>query len=144
MRTLIDARRIGGIRRPIGVVAHGVTDYTVGTALATIGPRLFGVSGTPAGRQIRAAGLSHLAYSTVTDYPLGVMRKLPYRAHLAIDVGGALALAATPFMTGQFRRGRSQWLPHVALAVFELSAVLLSDPTGGEQVRTSESQHAAG
>src|SRR5215208_5339277 len=101
--------------RPVDATLHGLTDYSVGTLLMTAFPRIAGVEGTQAGRQIRVAGAIHAAYSTVTDYPLGVVKLLPYKAHLAIDAIGALALAATPFVTGQFRQGRSQWVPHVAL-----------------------------
>jgi hypothetical protein len=116
--------------RPVDSTLHGATDYTAGTLLMTAVPRLAGVSGTPAARQIRAAGAIHAGYSTLTDYPLGIVKAIPYKAHLAIDAAGALALAATPFVTGQFKRGRSQWVPHVALALFELSALAMSDPTG--------------
>jgi len=116
--------------RPVDSTLHGATDYTAGTLLMTAVPRLAGVSGTPAARQIRAAGAIHAGYSTLTDYPLGIVKAIPYKAHLAIDAAGALALAATPFVTGQFKRGRSQWVPHVALAVFELAALAMSDPTG--------------
>jgi hypothetical protein len=118
------------IPRPIDATLHGLTDYTVGAMLMTVFPRLAGISGTLAGRQVRIAGAAHAGYSTVTDYPLGVVKVLPYRAHLALDGAGALALALTPFLTGQYKRGRSQWLPHVALAAFELSSLVMSDPTG--------------
>src|SRR3954447_8397167 len=116
--------------RPIDSTLHGVTDYSVGTTLMTVFPRLAGISGTPAARQIRIAGAFHARYSTVTDYPLGVVKALPYKAHLALDAVGALALGATPFATGQFRKGRSQWVPHVALCLFELASLAMSDPTG--------------
>ena len=116
--------------RPIDSTLHGATDYAVGTALVTGFPKLAGLEGTRSARQIRVAGAIHAAYSTVTDYPLGVIKVLPYKAHLAIDALGAIAVAATPFVTGQYRKGRSQWVPHVALCLFELSSLLLSDPTG--------------
>jgi hypothetical protein len=119
-----------GFPRPIDATLHGVTDYTVGATLTTVFPRLVGIAGTPAARQIRAAGAIHAGYSMLTDYPLGVVKLLPYKAHLAIDAVGAVALAATPFVTGQFRKGRDQWVPHVALCAFELVSLLLSDPTG--------------
>ena len=41
-----------------------------------------------------------------------------------------IALAATPFVTGQWKKDRGQWLPHVALCLFELGALALTDPTG--------------
>jgi hypothetical protein len=119
-----------GRLRPIDATLHGVTDYTVGTLLLTVVPRLVGLEGTRSGRQIRIAGATHAAYSTVTDYPLGMAKALPYRAHLATDALGAIALAATPFITGQYRHGRRHWIPHVALCLFELASLAMTDPTG--------------
>jgi hypothetical protein len=116
--------------RPIDATLHGATDYTAGTTLMTVFPYLAGIEGTRAAKQIRVAGAIHAGYSTITDYPLGVVKVLPYKTHLALDALGALALAATPFVTGQWREGRSQWVPHVALCAFELGSLLLTDPTG--------------
>ena len=116
--------------RPIDSTLHGATDYTVGTLLMTAFPKLAGIEGTQAATQIRVAGAIHAGYSTVTDYPLGVVKALPYKAHLALDAIGALALAATPFITGQWKKGTNQWVPHVALAAFELTSLAMSDPTG--------------
>jgi hypothetical protein len=116
--------------RPIDSTLHGATDYTVGSLLTTAFPRLTGIEGTRAARQIRAAGAIHVGYSTITDYPLGIVKLLPYQAHLAIDALGAIALAAMPFVMGQWKKGRGQWLPHVALCVFELGSLALTDPTG--------------
>ena len=109
---------------------HGVTDYQVGATLMTVFPRLAGISGTRSARQIRAAGAAHAAYSTLTDYPLGVVKVIPYKAHLALDAVGALAIAATPFVTGQWKEGPKQWVPHVGLALFELTSLAMSDPSG--------------
>jgi hypothetical protein len=107
-----------------------MTDYTVGTALMTAFPRLAGIKGTRAENQIRVAGAAHVAYSTITKYPLGIVKLLPFKAHLAIDAVGALAIAATPFVTGQWKKGTKEWVPHVAIAAFELSSLLMTDPTG--------------
>ena len=116
--------------RPVDSTLHGVVDYTAGTFLLTAFPRLARISGTRSGRQVRIAGAIHAGYSTLTKYPLGVVKLIPFPAHLAMDAAGALALAATPFATGQYRKGRSQWVPHVALCVFELSSLAMTDPTG--------------
>ena len=119
-----------GFPRPIDSTLHGATDYSVGAVLTTIFPALARIEGTRSARQVRLAGAIHAGYSTLTDYPLGVVKLIPYKVHLAIDAVGALALAATPFVTGQHKEGRSQWVPHVALCAFELGALLMSDPTG--------------
>jgi hypothetical protein len=116
--------------RPIDSTLHGATDYTVGSTLMSVFPRLAGLGGTPSARQIRIAGAIHVGYSTITDYPLGIVKLLPYRAHLAIDALGAVALAATPFVTGQWKQGRRHWAPHVGLCLFELASLAMSDPTG--------------
>ena len=116
--------------QPIDASLHGVTDYTVGTLLLTAFPKLAGIEGTRAATQIRLSGAFHAGYSTVTDYPLGAVKLLPFKAHLALDALGAVALAATPFVTGQWKKGRRQWVPHVGLALFELSSLLMTDPTG--------------
>src|SRR5918998_95969 len=116
--------------RPIDSTLHGATDYSVGTLLMTAFPKLAGIEGTQSGSQIRAAGAIHAGYSTITDYPLGVAKVLPYQAHLALDAIGALALAATPFVTGQYKQGRSQWVPHAAICLFELASLAMTDPTG--------------
>ena len=116
--------------RPIDSTLHGLTDYTVGATLLTVFPKLAGIEGTQAATQIRASGAAHAGYSTITDYPMGAVKLLPYKAHLALDALGAVAIAATPFITGQWKKGPSQWVPHVALAAFELSSLAMTDPSG--------------
>ncbi len=116
--------------RPVDATLHGVVDYNAGALLLTAFPKLAGSEGTRSARPIRTAGAIHAGYSALTDYPLGIVKLVPYRAHLALDAIGAVALAATPFVTGQWKKGRKQWLPHVALCLFELSALATSDPTG--------------
>jgi hypothetical protein len=116
--------------RPVDATLHGVVDYSAGTFLLTAFPKLAGIEGTRSARQVRTAAAIHGGYSTITDYPLGVVKLLPYQAHLAIDALGALALAATPFVTGQYTKGRKHWLPQVGLCLFELASLAMTDPTG--------------
>jgi hypothetical protein len=116
--------------RPVDATLHGVVDYSAGALLLTAFPKLAGIEGTRSARQIRIAAAIHGGYSTLTDYPLGVAKVLPFKAHLALDALGALALAATPFVTGQYKKGRKQWVPQVALCLFELSSLVMTDPTG--------------
>ena len=116
--------------RPIDSTLHGLTDYQVGTTLMTIFPKLAGIEGTDSATQIRISGAAHVAYSTGTKYPLGIVKLLPYKAHLAIDALGAIAVGTLPFITGQYRKGPKHFVPHLALAAFELQSLLLSDPTG--------------
>ena len=116
--------------RPIDSTLHGLTDYSVGTLLATAFPKLAGIEGTRSAKQVRISAAIHAGYSTMTKYPLGVVKVIPFQVHLALDALGAVALAATPFVTGQWKKGRRQWLPHVGLALFELASLAMSDPRG--------------
>jgi len=116
--------------RPVDATLHGVVDYTAGAVLLSAFPKWAGIEGTRSAKQIRTAAAVHAGYSTLTDYPLGVVKVIPFKAHLAIDAIGALAVAATPFVTGQYKRGSDQWVPHVALCLFELASLAMTDPTG--------------
>src|SRR3954466_14856590 len=116
--------------RPIDSTLHGMTDYTVGTLLMTAFPKWVDVEGTDSARQIRASGAFHAGYSTLTRYPLGIAKLIPFKVHLALDAIGAIALAATPFVTGQWKKGRKHWVPQVALCAFELTSLVMTDPTG--------------
>jgi hypothetical protein len=116
--------------RPVDSTLHGVVDYTAGTFLLTAFPRLAGIGGTRSARQIRIAAAIQAGYGALTRYPLGIIKLLPFQVHLALDAAGAVALAAMPFATGQYTEGRKQWLPQVALGLFELSSLAITDPTG--------------
>jgi hypothetical protein len=116
--------------RPVDSTLHGVVDYSAGTFLLTVFPRLAGIEGSRSARQVRTSAAIHAGYSTLTKYPLGIVKVIPFQAHLALDAIGALALAATPFVTGQFKRGRRQWLPHVGLSLFEFASLAMTDPSG--------------
>jgi len=118
------------IPKPIDETLHGATDYQVGALLTTVFPRLVGVEGTRSAKQIRIAGAAHAGYSTLTNYQLGVVKVIPYKVHLLLDLVGAIVLGSLPFVTGQWKKGRRQWLPHVGLALFELTSLALTDPTG--------------
>jgi hypothetical protein len=116
--------------RPIDSTLHGVTDYSMGALLMTAFPKLAGIEGKRSAGQIRIAGAVHAGYSTLTAYPLGIVKLIPFQMHLAIDAIGAMALAATPFVTGQYKKGRKEWLPHVGLCLFEFASLAMTDPTG--------------
>jgi hypothetical protein len=116
--------------RPVDSTLHGVVDYSAGALLLTVFPRLAGIEGTRSARQVRTSAAVHVGYSTLTDYPLGIVKVLPFQAHLALDALGAIALAATPFVTGQYKRGPRHWVPHVAVCLFEFSSLAITDPTG--------------
>ena len=110
------------MRQPIGSLLHGALDYLTGTSLIAAS-RLPRLNGSFAGRALLAAGANHLAYSAVTDYELGVWRKVPYPAHLAVDaLAGSSLLAIGVASSGRDRAVLA------GTGLFELTVTALSDP----------------
>ena len=117
--------------RVIPTRLHGAVDYLWGTALL-FAPRLFRLpSGSPEARVAQAAGAGAIAYAVLTDYELGLVPALTMRQHLALDIAGGAALAASPLLLGRSVRGG----PHLAFGLFAIAAGLLTEtrPTHGPQ-----------
>jgi hypothetical protein len=107
--------------RVIPTQVHAIADYVTGPALAAA-PELFRMrDGGPSALAPRIAGAGATAYSSVTDYELGVRRWIPMRVHLALDAAGGLALAAAPWLFGSARQGKRYWIPHALVGATELA-----------------------
>ncbi len=115
--------------RPISPRLHGVLDYATATQLLAL-PTLLRTAGDPSGRVLQAAGAAYLGTAATTRYDLGLVKLLPFRAHLALDAVGAAGLAAAPFLLGARSKGPRHWVPHVAVAATEVLVVALTRPDG--------------
>ncbi|MCI0755828.1 SPW repeat domain-containing protein [Teichococcus vastitatis] len=71
-------------------------------------------------------GFGSIAYSLLTDYRLGLLKWIPFRAHLAMDFVAGLFLVASPWLLGFSDR---IWLPHVIFGLLEIGVVLLTRRT---------------
>ena len=110
------------MNRPISTRTHGLIDYTTG-ALLLAAPELLRLRGVRASALApRLAGAGATAYSALTDYELGFARRIPMRAHLALDAASGAMLAASPWVLGYARHGRRHWLPHVLVGTGEILA----------------------
>ncbi len=77
---------------------HGFADY--GSAFVLIVVALIvGGSGTAVGTGV-VLGAVLLVVSVLTDYPLGLVRVIPFVVHSAGDYLGAAGLIAAPFVLG--------------------------------------------
>jgi hypothetical protein len=79
--------------RPISTRAHGLIDYAWATTAGTLPTMMHGATSTA--RLVRTAAVAASANAMVTNYEGGVLRMMPMRLHLAVDVmlGAALMLA---------------------------------------------------
>ena len=68
-------------------------------------------------------GGAAILYSLFTDYELGVIKRVPVKAHLTLDAVFGLLLAASPWLLGF---AETTWRPHLALGLFEVAAALLT------------------
>lgn len=102
---------------------HGILDY--GSALLfIISPWLFGFSGYSAPTwPLIAAGVLVLGQSLMTNYELGLSKRIPMPMHLNMDIGLGILLAVSPWLL-EFA-DRVYW-PHVAFGALEIGAGLLT------------------
>jgi hypothetical protein len=87
--------------KPLSATPHGVLDYATGILLL-ISPWLFGFNdlSTAATSTMVLVGLVVLVLSLITDYPLGLVKAVPFRTHGKIETVGALALLLSPWIVG--------------------------------------------
>ena len=84
------------MRKPISTQTHGVLDYLTVAMFATL-PKLLGFN-KPVTCAMQSLAVAKLAYALCTDHELGVVRKIPMKAHLVLDSIGGAGLAALPFL----------------------------------------------
>jgi hypothetical protein len=108
---------------------HGMLDYPTGAALLAA-PNLLGLAdeGGPAAMVPRALGAMILGQSAMTDYDMGLVKALPFKAHLALDYLAGPLLALSPFLFGFRRKPARSWLPHVLAGLYVLVTTLMTRP----------------
>ncbi len=107
--------------RVVPTSVHAVTDSVTGPALAVAPTVLRMREGGASALVPRIAGAGATAYSSVTDYELGVRRLIPMRVHLILDAVSGTALAAAPWLFGSAKRGKRYWLPHALVGATEVA-----------------------
>jgi SPW repeat len=102
---------------------HGMLDYAIGALLIAL-PFLAGFGSGPQTWVPVALGAGVIAYSLLTDYELGVARRIQVPVHLWLDAVGGAFLAASPWLFGF---DTEVWLPHVVVGVVEIATALVTD-----------------
>ena len=112
--------------KPISTKAHGVLDYLTIATFLTL-PRVMGWSkGLTDG--MTALALGKLGYTLFTRHELGLVKKLPMQAHLALDAAGGAALCAMPTLLGDEDDVGAQ-AACCALGLFDIAAAPLTETT---------------
>lgn len=110
----------------ISTKTHAVGDYA-GGALMIAASRLSLVRDRRAAMLLRVAGVSTLAASALTDYELGVVRKLPMRVHLTLDAVAGALMSAGALALRRTGAGAGSWVPAAAVGVGQLAGAAVTD-----------------
>lgn len=104
------------MQQPITPAAHGVADYLSAAAFAAA-PSLLPMH-PRAAALARGLSAGYAGMSLATAYPLGAVRTIPFRTHLAADAVLGVALAAAPWALGfaRDRRARGFFLTMAAVS----------------------------
>lgn len=107
--------------RVIPTLVHGVVDYVV-AALLLAAPWLLGFSRGGAETWVTVAfGVGVLLYSSVTDYEVGVWRRLAMPGHLGLDLFAGVLLGLSPWL---FAFADTIRWPHLVIGLFSIVASL--------------------
>jgi len=104
--------------------SHALVDYA-SSAVLLVAP---GLLGFPRGarRAARVKAATALVANACTDHELGVVRRIPMRAHLAADVASGALFALSPWALGYRTRDPRSWLPHVVAGLGDTALALLT------------------
>ncbi len=75
-------------------------------------------------------GAGALVYSLLTNYEMGVVKKLPMPVHLLLDAMSGILLAASPWLFGF---SDYVYMPHLIFGLFEIGASLITQKTPAYQ-----------
>lgn len=122
------------MRKPISRRQHGVAEYTyIPTALAA--PALMGFKGNEtASRLARVVGGVVALSAVFTRAEWGLVKAVPFKAHLAADVAAGLLVAGAPWLFGFADDDRAR-KAFVGLGLVSVAAGLL---TRAEEMPRSE------
>lgn len=105
---------------------HGILDYLVGVLLIAA-PFVLNFDRGGAETWVPVIlGLGAIGYSLFTNYELGLVRRIPMRVHLMLDIASGVFLAVSPWLFGF---ADYVWLPHVLVGLFEIGAGLMTERT---------------
>lgn len=115
------------MEKPISRREHGFTDYSY-IPLALTLPKLAGFENEKkAVNMTRVLSGNILISSFFTRAEWGVVKKMPYKTHLVLDVAVGLLAASSPWLLG-FAKNKAARNSFLLLATFGILAGTLSKP----------------
>jgi hypothetical protein len=107
---------------------HGMMDYALGVILIGVGSTMAGgIGGTP-GMVLAVTGVIAIVNALITNFELGVLKKIHIPTHLWLDGIVGLAVALSPWLLSF---DRDVWLPHVLVGALIMVAAFFTDTVPG-------------
>lgn len=107
----------------IDTKAHGYMDYIMGIFLIA-SPSLFSLNLNAIESTIfYVVGATALLYSLLTNYELGLIKIVPMKAHLMLDIFSGIFLAASPWLLDF---ANSVYKPHLVIGIIEIGIAILT------------------
>lgn len=121
--------------RMLSTSIHGIADYAVGLVVLLL-PYFHDMHGTPETILLLLGG-SALIYSLLTDYEFGLLRIIPFRSHLGLDMlFAALMIAASMLVSFP----HSSRLVVASLGVLAILVVVLTKRDRADQSRPTKTR----
>lgn len=109
---------------------HGWFDYIVAVLLIA-SPWMLGFSTDPFATGIPVVlGISTIIYSLLTKYEMGLVKVIPVKTHLTLDLVSGIVLILSPLV---FAFAGYVWKPHVIAGAIEIIIVLLTQTPSRKQ-----------
>jgi hypothetical protein len=130
------------VRKPISTATHGVIDYLTAGALFAL-PGMLGFS-PKLSTAVRMIGLKKLAIAATTQHEMGIVKLIPMKMHLALDVMTGAALCALPFMLEDEDDPEEATAALIAMGLMEIAYAPLTEtqpredamiPDAGQKLR---------
>ena len=102
---------------------HGMLDYLVGAVMIAL-PFVLGMGDGVERWVLVGVGAATIVWGLLTDYELGVIRKLQIPHHLWLDGIGGVLLVVSPWLFGF---DGEAWVPHVAAGLFAVAVAAFTD-----------------
>ncbi|WP_299707120.1 SPW repeat protein [uncultured Pontibacter sp.] len=113
---------------------HGILDYIYGVLLIA-SPWLFGFAAGGAETWVAVViGAIVLIQAALTDFEVGLVKKIPMQTHLMLDFGIGVILALSPWIFGF---ADYVYTPHLVFGVFSMLASLTTHRTPSRAYKTN-------
>jgi hypothetical protein len=119
------------MRKPISTGTHGIIDYLTAGALLAL-PDLLGFRSKSLSLATRMIGLKKLAIAATTQNETGIVKMIPMKVHLGLDVMTGAALCALPFLFEEEDDPDTASAALMAMGVMEMAYASLTETQPSE------------